>query len=55
MEERSLGHVIAELGPLFGTLFFALVVTIMVAMLVVGAWGVVRGFPGVRAREPQPG
>ncbi len=54
MHPITLTHEIDRLGPVFAFLFMALVIVTMVALLVVGAWGVVKGYRGVRAREPLP-
>lgn len=55
MHPITLSYEIARLGPVFAFLFIALLVVTMVALLAVGVWGVVKGYPGVRAREPLPG
>lgn len=51
----TLSDEIVRLGPVFAFLFYALLILGMLALLGIGIWGVVKGYPGVRAREPRPG
>ena len=46
---------VAALGPLFEIAFVAAVLVVMLALLVIGVWGALKGYPGVKAHEPQPG
>jgi hypothetical protein len=54
MDHGSPSDLVVALGPVFGFLFFALVVAVMVALLAVGAWGLVKGTSNPRIREPEP-
>jgi hypothetical protein len=51
----SLADDIAKLGPVFEVAFAAAIIVVLLALLAVSIRGVIKGYPGVKVKEPQPG